>query len=165
MLNRTRHYSWLSEKTGKPFSDYVSRILDEMKGFASPKNASLVYSKEVPVTPLRALDKGVYYGRVVVVYGTANPDPRGTERDRETVETIAENLRKFYSQWGPVEVLVKADVKVTGSDLSSVLVLVGGPVANRIVDKLDENFPLRFEKVNGGWVLVHTRNVTSFCNP
>ncbi|WP_297074006.1 hypothetical protein [Thermococcus sp.] len=108
----------LSRKTGKPFSDYVWKILDEMRKFASPENVSEVYSREVPVTPLRAFDRGAELGRVVVVYGTANPDPSGTEKDRETAKRIAENLEKFYSQWtSPVNVVVKPDVNVTESDL------------------------------------------------
>ncbi|WP_297495963.1 hypothetical protein [Thermococcus sp.] len=89
-----------------------------MRKFASPENVSEVYSREVPVTPLRAFDRGAELGRVVVVYGTANPDPSGTEKDRETAKRIAENLEKFYSQWtSPVNVVVKPDVNVTESDL------------------------------------------------
>ena len=163
LLNRTAYYSKLSRKTGRPFSDYVWEILDEMRKFASPENVSEGYSREVPVTPLRAFDRGAELGRVVVVYGTANPDPSGTEKDKETAERIAENLEKFYSQWtSPVNVVVKPDVNVTESDLEGVIVLVGGPVSNRLVNELDEKFPLRFEKMNGEWVLTHTRDVTSF---
>ena len=118
LLNRTAYYSKLSRETGRPFSDYVWKILDEMRKFASPENVSEVYSREVPVTPLRAFDRGAELGRVVVVYGTANPDPSGTEKDRETAKRIAENLEKFYSQWtSPVNVVVKPDVNVTESDL------------------------------------------------
>ncbi|WP_297499345.1 hypothetical protein [Thermococcus sp.] len=36
---------------------------------------------------------------VLVVYGTQNPDPSGTEYDRKTAEEIADNLRTFYSLW------------------------------------------------------------------
>ncbi|WP_099211383.1 DUF4932 domain-containing protein [Thermococcus henrietii] len=163
LLNRTAYYSELSRKTGKPFSDYVWSILGEMRGFASPENVSEVYSREVPVTPLRAFDRGAELGRVVIVYGTANLDPTGTEKDKETAEEIAGNLRRFYSQWvEPVDVVVKADVNVTDADLEGVVVLVGGPVSNRLVRELDSKFPLRFEKVNGTWVLTHTENVTSF---
>ncbi len=163
LLNRTAYYSELSRRTGRPFSDYVWSILDEMRNFASPENVSAVYSREVPVTPLRAFDRGAELGRVVIIYGTANPDPAGTEKDKETAEEIAENLEKFYSQWvEPVEVVVKADVNVTDADLRGVIVLVGGPVSNRLVRELDSKFPLRFETVNGTWVLTHTENVTSF---
>jgi len=163
LLNRTIYYSELSRKTGKPFSDYVQAILGEMRGFASPENVSEVYSMEVPVTPLRAFDRGAELGKIVIVYGTANPDPTGTEKDEETADEIAENLRVFYSQWlKPVKVVVKADVNVTYSDLDGVLVLVGGPVSNRLVRELDGRFPLRFEKVNGKWLLTHRTNATSF---
>lgn len=61
LFNRTAYYLELSRKTGKPFDKYVPKMLEEMKRFASPENAS---SSEVPVTPLRAFDKGSQYGKV-----------------------------------------------------------------------------------------------------
>ncbi len=163
LLNRTAYYSELSRKTGRPFSDYVWDILDEMRGFASPENVSEVYSREVPVTPLRAFDKGAELGKVVIVYGTEGSDPERTEKNRETAEGIAENLRTFYSQWpSAVDVAVKTDANVTDSDLRGVIVLVGDPVSNRLVEEFDDYFPLRLEEVNGTWTIIHTKNVTSF---
>ncbi|WP_367883705.1 hypothetical protein [Thermococcus peptonophilus] len=78
----------------------VPWALESLKKFVSPpENASLVYENEVPVTPLRAFDRAAQAGKIVIVYGTQNPDENGTEYDRKTAEMIAENLRKFYSQW------------------------------------------------------------------
>lgn len=156
-------YAEISTKEGKPLDDYVDDMMDELKAAVPSQNAEELYQKRVPVTPLRAFDKGAVAGRVVVVYGTQNPDPSGTEYDRETAEVIAENIRIFYSQWPYyVDIVVKADVNVTDDELKENIVLVGGPVSNILVEELDDKFPLRFERVNGTWVLVHATNVTSF---
>lgn len=130
--------------------------LESLKKFVSPENASLVYENEVPVTPLRAFDRAAQAGKIIIVYGTQNPDENGTEYDRETAEMIAENLRKFYSQWpGGVDVVIKADSEVTDDDLRENLVLVGGPVANALVREFEEEFPFRFVNVNGDWKLAY----------
>ncbi|CAD5244138.1 DUF4932 domain-containing protein [Thermococcus camini] len=148
-------YAAMSVGNSVPIDDYVDEMLVDLRTMIPPENAGKIYSERVPVTPLRAFDRGAVTGKVVVVYGTQNPDPKGTEYDRETAELIAENLRIFYSQWnGTVEVSIKADVNVTDEDLGSNLVLVGGPYSNSLVDELDEDFPLRFVPVGDGhWVL------------
>ncbi|WP_148882328.1 DUF4932 domain-containing protein [Thermococcus aciditolerans] len=148
-------YAAMSVQNSVPLDDYVDEMLVDLRTLIPPENAGKLYSERVPVTPLRAFDRGAVEGRVVVVYGTQNPDPSGVEMDRKTAEAIAENLRVFYSQWdGTVEVSVKADVNVTDEDMGSNLVLVGGPYSNSLVDELDEGFPLRFVPVGDGhWVL------------
>ncbi len=105
---------------------------------------------------------------MVVVYGTRNPDPTGgTERDRETAELIADNLRAFYSDWdGNVEITVKADVNLTEEEFRENLVLVGGPpYSNAVVDELDEEFPLRFVPVGGGATGFWRRTPTGASSP
>ncbi|MCD6372346.1 MAG: DUF4932 domain-containing protein [Thermococcus sp.] len=163
MVEIYEKYAEKSVKEGKPLSDYVADMMDNLKAAVPPQKAAELYQKRVPVTPLKAFDRGAVAGRVVVVYGTQTPDPTGTRRDKETAEAIAENLRVFYSQWpNEVDVIVKADINVTQAELKENLLLGGGPVANKIVAELQEEFPLRFEEVNGKWVLTHTTKVTSF---
>ncbi|QDA31300.1 DUF4932 domain-containing protein [Thermococcus indicus] len=148
-------YAAMSVQNSVPLNDYVDEMLVDLRTMIPPENAGKLYDERVPVTPLRAFDRGAVKGRVVIVYGTQNPDPSGVERDRETADTIAQNLRVFYSQWnGTVEVSIKADVNVTDEDLNSNLVLVGGPYSNSLVDELDEGFPLRFVPAGDGhWIL------------
>lgn len=136
------------------FSSCVPWLLMELKRFASPENVSEVYSREVPVTPVKAFDRGAQKGRVIVVYGTHNPDPSGTEYDKKTAEKIANNLRIFYSLWrDKVEVEVRADDEVTSSELNENLVIVGGPVANSLAEKMQNHFPFQFRKTGGRWYL------------
>ncbi|NJE03068.1 DUF4932 domain-containing protein [Thermococcus sp. MV11] len=155
VLQLYRKYTAMSVQNSVPLGEYVDEMLVDLRTMIPPDKAWELYSERVPVTPLRAFDRGAVEGEVIVVYGTQNPDPSGVERDRETAEAIAENLRVFYSQWdGTVEVSIKADVNVTGDDLGSNMVLVGGPYSNSLVDELDERFPLRFVPVGSDrWVL------------
>ncbi|NJE61080.1 DUF4932 domain-containing protein [Thermococcus sp. 21S7] len=150
--NKSVHY-------GVDIQRYIPNMAKELRERVPEENASLLYQQRVPVTPLRAFDRGAVTGKVVVVYGTQNPDPKGAEYDRETAELIADNLRTFYSQWnGSVEIVVKADVNVTEDELGENLVLVGGPAANSVVAEMQEHFPLRFVKEGNYWVIEHSPN-------
>lgn len=142
----------------------VPEALKSLKKLASPENVSIVYENEVPVTPLRAFDRAAQAGKVIIVYGTQNPDKSGVEYDKATAEMIAENLRNFYSQWpGHVEVLVKADREVTKEDLKENLVLIGGPVANALVKSFEGQFPFKFVQVSGDWKLAYACNISNSC--
>ncbi|ASI98427.1 DUF4932 domain-containing protein [Thermococcus celer] len=153
-------YAGMSRENGVPIGDYVGDMLDDLSSRIPPEKAETLFQERVPITPLMAFDRGAVTGKVVVVYGTRNPDPTGTERDRETAELIADNLRAFYSDWdGNVEITVKADVNLTEEEFRENLVLVGGPYSNAVVDELDEEFPLRFVPVGGShWVLEKNAN-------
>ncbi|WP_461864028.1 DUF4932 domain-containing protein [Thermococcus sp.] len=149
----------------EPIGRFIPKMMQELRKRIPPEKAGELYRKRVPVTPLMAFDRGAVTGRLLVVYGTRNPNPKGTEYDRRTAELIAENLKSFYSQWpGNVSVEVKADINITGAELKENLVLVGGPVANGIVAGMQDEFPLRFVKENGRWVIEHNTdwNVTAF---
>ena len=159
MIELYEKYANESAQNNRDIRMYIQNIAEELKERIPEKNASILYQQRVPVTPLRAFDKGAVTGKVVVVYGTQNPDPKGTEYDRETAELIADNLKTFYSQWnGSVEIVVKADVNVTEDELGENLVLVGGPAANSVVAEMQEHFPLRFVKEGDYWVIEHGTN-------
>ncbi|NJE75866.1 DUF4932 domain-containing protein [Thermococcus sp. ES12] len=159
MVELYRKYANESVRNNGDIRMYIQEIAEELKKKVPEENAPVLYQKRVPVTPLRAFDRGAITGKVVVVYGTQNPDPEGTEYDRETAELIANNLKTFYSQWnGSVEIVVKADVNVTDDELGENLVLVGGPAANSIVAEMQEHFPLRFVKEGDYWVIEHNTN-------
>ncbi|ASJ02721.1 hypothetical protein A3L09_05360 [Thermococcus profundus] len=155
----------LEVKSGelKNISLCVPRALESLEEFASPENVTEVYNLEVPVTPLRAIDRGWMGNRVVVIYGTANLSPTERENIKSFADEVAETLREFYRKGGGIDdVVVKPDVNVTPADLSSYLVLIGTPSTNRIVDIFDDYFPVRLEKAGGEWRVVRGNNVTSF---
>ncbi|ACJ16086.1 hypothetical protein TON_0599 [Thermococcus onnurineus NA1] len=154
MVEIYEKYTLISVQEGRSLGDYIVDMMNELEDRVSPEKAGELYQKRVPVTPLRALDRGAVAGKVIVVYGTQNPDPNGTEYDRETAEIVANYLETFYSQWPDgVEVIIKADVNVTDEELRENLILIGGPLANKIVAELQDDFPLRFVKYGDEWVL------------
>ena len=54
---------------------------------------------------------------------------------------------------------------MTDEDLKKDLILIGGPASNKVVDQLDEGFPLRFVFSNGTWILeknAEFKNVRTF---
>ncbi|GAB6101932.1 CGP-CTERM sorting domain-containing protein [Thermococcus atlanticus] len=157
-------YTNMSLREGKSLTDYVQEMAKELGRRIPPEKAGELYQERVPVTPLRALDRGAVKGKVIIIYGTRNPDPKGVEYDEETAGAVADYLRTFYSQWPEnVDVEVKADINVTGEELKENLVLVGGPVANKVVAEMQSFFPLRFMKYGDEWVLEHRNwKVTSF---
>lgn len=167
IVNMYEKYTNMSLREGKSLSYYVPEMLEELGKSIPPEKAEELYQERVPVTPLRALDRGAVEGKVLIIYGTRNPDPKGVEYDEGTADTVADYLRTFYSQWpGNVSVEVKADINVTGEELKENLILVGGPVANRVVAEMQNKFPLRFVKDGNGWVLERldhwNSEVTSF---
>lgn len=159
-------YSKIAIEENKPLDEYILNILTELSEKVPKERVKEIYEKEVPVTPLRALDDAVREGEVLIVYGTQNPDKNGVEYDKETAEIIRNYLQTFYSQWpGQIKIEIKADINLTQEDLKKDIILVGGPLSNKIVDQLDEEFPLRFVFSNGSWILVKNsefENVRTF---
>ena len=158
-------YARLSKETGRPIDDYVPQMLASLEGSYSPSKAEEEFQKRVPVTPLMAFDRGAVKGKVIVVYGTQNPDREGITHDLQTASMIKSILTSFYSQWGSqVNVTIKADFDVTDADLKENLVVVGGPVANELARRMQDEFPLRFVEEDGKWVIEHNPNwnVSSF---
>ncbi len=166
-LDMYEKYTNISLKEGKPLSDYVPEMLKELRKQIPPEKAEELYEKRVPVTPLRALDKAAVTGKIIVIYGTQNPDPKGVEYDEKTANIVEDYLRTFYSQWPEnVDVEVKTDINVSDDELKENLILIGGPVANKVVAEMQSHFPLRFVKHGNIWVLERSEHwnwkVTSF---
>ncbi|WP_056934368.1 DUF4932 domain-containing protein [Thermococcus barophilus] len=87
-------------------------------------------------------------GRIVIVYGTINPDRSGNEHDKQLAELIWRSLtHRGYN------VTVKTDTEVTEEDLKSYLILIGGPVANNVTRQVNDLLKVRFIKKNGEYVL------------
>jgi len=165
MVHLYEKYTTLSTETGNSISDYVPQMLSDLQNEYTLDKAREEFQKRVPITPLMAFDRGAVTGKVIVVYGTQNPNTSGVIYDMHTAEKIAQILKGFYSQWGsPVNVTVKADIELNQSDLKDNLVIVGGPVANEIAKEMQADFPLEFVEKNGQWVIEHNQNwnVSSF---
>lgn len=149
-----KKYAKIAVENNRPLEEYIFNMLTELAHMVPESEAKALYEEKVPVTPLRALDDGVKEGEIIIVYGTQNPDKNGVDYDRETAEIVKYYLQRFYSQWmGEVKVEIKSDMEITKEDLEKDMILIGGPLSNKVVDQLDEDFPLRFVLSNGTWIL------------
>ncbi len=165
VVNLYEKYARLTSETGRGISNYVPQMLAALEGNYSPTKAEEEFQERVPVTPLMAFDKGAVNGKVIIVFGTKNPDESGVSYDYQTATIVEIMLRDFYSQWeSPVNVTIKADFDITDQDLKENLVILGGPVTNEIARKMQNEFPLRFVEKNGKWVVDHDSNwnISSF---
>ena len=150
-----------SKNTSETFDDYISRLIEHMKAWATPENVSEYSEKRVPPSGFWLFDRGYAEGKIIIVYGTRNPDPSGVEYDKETAFMLKDlierdDIWKFYN--GMPKIIVKAENELNEEDLKANLILIGGPAANGIVQNLT-TLPLKFV-FNGSWIL--EKNVTNF---
>ena len=137
------------EKTKRPnetLSDYLPTLIKHLQELATPNNVTLYFRQKVPVTVFWFLDKVYPKGRIILVYGTQNPDEEGNRYDKETTFQLRDNLNKMFSRAYGVSptIIVKSDKELTDEDLKENLILVGGPVANNLTKSLRNKMPIKF---------------------
>ena len=79
-----------------------------------------------------------------------SPDPHGPDKARSTDGYYGMDLALFlgtFLNYVP-QFNVKLDTEVRDEDLQNNLILIGGPVVNKIVDKVNAKLPIRFEEGN-----------------
>jgi len=77
-----------------------------------------------------------------------SPDPHGPEGARSRDDYYAVDFALFlgtFLNYVP-SLTVKLDTEVRREDLLSNLILIGGPVTNKVVEKVNSKMPIRFEK-------------------
>jgi len=133
------------------FDSYVPRLLEKLEEIVTPYTTHEYYEKTMYTSVLRGFFGNNRENKILIIYGTQNPDPTGTEHDKK----LAEEFTSWFLPVG-VEFVVIADIDVTEEDLSeNNFILIGGPVANKITKELNEDLPIRFKNVNGVWGLEH----------
>lgn len=153
-LREYEHFEKTRKGNGTLF-DYAPIMAEHMGKWATPENISEYFKMRTPITGGWAADRIKYMGKVIIVYGTQNPDKSGTEYDRETAEEYKRDLEKFFILYhgSDPEIIVKADVNLTENDLKENLILIGGPVANKITRELNDKLPITFVRDENGWSL------------
>ena len=74
----------------------------------------------------------------------------GTSRETEANRSAAERLNSEVLWWGPA--IVKADTDVNEADLKSdCIFLVGRPESNKVTEKFEDVFPIKFDKDKFTW--------------
>jgi len=143
-------------KDNETLVDYAPIMAEHMEQWATPKNISRYFNMRSPVTGLLFINRCAYLDEIIIVYGTQNPDKSGVEYDKKTAERLKEFFEKSFTMgYGntPPKIVVKADVNLTGDDLKENLILIGGPVANKITRELNEQLPITFVHNKNSWSL------------
>jgi len=142
------------ENANETLYQYAPTFARHLNEWATPENVSELYRIVTPVVGVHEIDKAAYMDKLIIVYGTQNPDKRGREYDRETAYLVKNNLRNTFTTlygYSP-SIIVKTDKNLTEEDLKHNLILIGGPVANGIVEQLNDKLPVKFI-FNGSWSL------------
>lgn len=142
-------------KDNETLLDYAPTMAEHMGEWATPENISRYFNKRAPVMGLPLINRGTYLGKIVIVYGTQNPDKSGVEYDKKTAEELREFLENSFiiGYSNAPKIIVKEDVNLTDEDLRGNLILIGGPVANEITRKLNDQLPVAFVHYEDGWSL------------
>lgn len=133
-------------KENETLFEYAPTMAEHMGKWATPENISKYFKMKTPITVVEAEERIYYVGKVIIVYGTQNPDKSGVEYDKETAYMLKEMYEKgFRAYYGASpSILVKPDVNLTSEDFKENLILIGGPVANKITRELNTKLPIIF---------------------
>lgn len=132
------------------FDSYIPRLCEKLEEVVTPYTTFDYYEKTMYTSMLRGFFGNNRENKLLIIYGTQNPDPTGTEHDKK----VAEEWAQYFLSDIIVDVI--ADTEVTETDLSEHnFLLIGGPVANKITKELNENLPIKFEEENEKWGIVH----------
>ncbi|MBI4162198.1 MAG: S-layer protein, partial [Candidatus Aenigmarchaeota archaeon] len=112
-----------------------------------------VYGQMKPATHIPRSSAGVLSGHIrngmldsIVVIGS--PDPHGPERARSRdiayVADLCLFLGTFVSKYEKPKVLFDTNVHL--HDLQENIILIGGPITNKVTKDINEKLPVRFDK-------------------
>ncbi|MBI3035885.1 S-layer protein [Candidatus Woesearchaeota archaeon] len=89
-------------------------------------------------------------GQLDALIIVGSPDPHGPDKARSRDGYYGMDLALFlgtFLNYVP-KFIVKLDTEVREDDLSNNLILIGGPVVNKVVEKVNSKLPIRFENGN-----------------
>ncbi len=89
-------------------------------------------------------------GKFDMIIVVGSPDPHGPEKGRARDGHYAVQVGMFLASIASCEdVAVKTDTEVRDEDKKGNLILIGGPLANRIVGEVNSYLPIRLEREKG----------------
>lgn len=112
------------------------------------------------ITQLKFLKPFVENGKLNSLIIVGSPDPHGRYKSPASDGYCAINLGAYLGQFVTElnEPLYKLDTQVKESDLKQNLILIGGPKANMITDKVNKELPIYFDYSSDSldWNIVST---------
>jgi len=105
--------------------------------------------------PSEFLEPFIENGQLNSLLVVGSPDPHGPEKARSRDGFYGIDLALFFGTFlsNVANLSVKLDTEVREEDLKGNLILIGGPVVNTIVGRINSKFPVRFDKENN-WNVV-----------
>src|SRR3989344_3865121 len=96
------------------------------------------------------LDPFIKDGKLDSLIIVGSPDPHGPDKARSRDGYYGMDLTLFlgtFLNYVP-KFNVKLDTEVRDEDFQNNLILIGGPVVNKVVEKINSKLPIRFEESN-----------------
>ncbi len=111
------------------------------------KFKELEEAKKIPSSVPNFLEPFVISNNLNAKIVVGSPDPHGPERARSRDASYAIDLALFLGTFiTKAESAVKLDTEISKDELKENLVLVGGPVINRIKKEINNKLPVRFDE-------------------
>ncbi len=96
------------------------------------------------------LEPFIENGQLNALIIVGSPDPHGPDKARSRDGYYGMDLALFlgtFLNYVP-KVNVKLDTEIRDDDLQNNLILIGGPIVNKVTEKMNEKLPIRFENGN-----------------
>ena len=96
------------------------------------------------------LDPFIKDGQLNSLIIVGSPDPHGSDKARSRDGYYGMDLALFlgtFLNYVP-QFNVKLDTEVRDEDLKNNLILIGGPVVNKVVERVNQKLPIKFEEGN-----------------
>lgn len=103
------------------------------------------------------LEPFIENGQLNALIIVGSPDPHGPDKARSRDGYYGMDLALFlgtFLSYVP-KVNVKLDTEVREQDLQNNLILIGGPIVNKVTEKVNDRLPVRFEQGNIVSTLTH----------
>lgn len=105
--------------------------------------------------PISFLEPFIESGQLNSVIVVGSPDPHGPDKARSRDGYYGIDFALFlgsFLNYIP-DLVVKLDTEVTNDDLNKNLILIGGPVVNTVMGKINDKLPIKFDK-NNNWAIM-----------
>lgn len=125
---------------------YVANIYELSSPSFFVKFSEMRKSQKVPVSENEFLKPFIEGGRLNAKIVVGSPDPHGPERARSRDAYYAIDLGLFLGKFlFESSSAVSLDTDIRENELKNNLIVIGGPVINRITRMINDKMPIRFD--------------------
>lgn len=119
-------------------------------------------ASEHPELSLAAFfDPFIVNGAVNCKIVIGSPDPHGPSharsRDMYNTNLLSIVFGSLLSEYSGIENVVVYDTDITPAELKENLIVIGGPIVNSVIGKINAKLPIRFEKSGNMWRKIYSK--------